>query len=145
MAVLSKDALLKANDLEEREVDLPSIGGSVKIRALPAAYSSQASSEAMELFTTARGEQKARVNTARLEELQVFHALIEPKLNSVQEATQFMQQCGPAARKLIEQIDEISGVNKQALEEAQARFPASGEGPGNNGPAATDADSAGGQ
>jgi hypothetical protein len=37
MAVLSKDALLKANDLEEREVDLPSIGGSVKIRALPAA------------------------------------------------------------------------------------------------------------
>jgi hypothetical protein len=99
----------------------------------------------MELFTTARGEQKARVNTARLEELQVFHALVEPKLGSVEEARQFMQQCGPAARKLIEQIDEISGVNKQALEEAQARFPASGEGPSDNGPAATAPDTTGGQ
>jgi hypothetical protein len=145
MAILSKDTLLKANDLEEREVELPTIGGSVKIRALPAAYSSQASSEAMELQTGRRGEQTARVNTVRLEELQVFHALIQPKLGSVEEARQFMQHCGPAARTLIEQIDEISGVRKEDLEAAQARFPVSGEGSVNNGPAQSDADSAGGQ
>lgn len=133
MAILTKDKLLQANDLEEREVDLPTIGGSVKIRALPAAYSSQASSEAMELTTGRRGEQTAKVNTARLEQLQVFHALIEPKLDSPEEAGQFLQHCGPAARKLIDEIDEISGVNKQALEEAQARFPAGGEGAQNGG------------
>ncbi len=144
MAILTKDALLRANDLEEREIELPSIGGSVKIRALPAAYSSRASSEAMELQTGRRGEQTARVNTARLEELQVFHALIEPKLGSPEEARQFLTNCGPAARKLIDAIDEISGVNKAALEEAQARFPGGGDESENGGPAEPLAGTSGG-
>lgn len=137
MAILTKDKLLKANDLEEKEVELPSIGGSVKIRALSAAYSSQASSQAMELTTGKRGEQTARVNTAVLEELQVFHALVEPKLDTLEEARQFMQQVGPAGRTLIEAIDEISGVNKKALEETQARFPDSGSQSENGGATGT--------
>jgi hypothetical protein len=129
MGRLSKDALLGASDLIEKEVELPSIGGSVKIRSLPAAYSNQASSEALELKTGARGEQTATVNTAKLEELQVLHALIEPKLNSIQEARTFMQNCGSAAKVLVRAIDEISGVDKEAIAEANARFPGSGAGP----------------
>lgn len=126
MAHLTKEALLKANDLKEKVVELPSIEGTVKIRALPAAYSSQATSEALELKQEGR-EQVARVNTVRLEELQVLHALIEPGLDTVEEARLFMQQCGPAARTLVEAIDEISGVNKEDIQAAEARFRGGGK------------------
>ena len=123
MARLTKEEFLGASDLVEKEVELPSIGGSVKIRSLPAAYSSQASSEALELTTGRRGEQTARVNTVKLEELQVLHALVEPKLGSVQDARTFLTKCGRAARELIAAIDEISGVNKEEIAAAEARFP----------------------
>lgn len=135
MAVLTKDAFLKANDLEEKEIELPTIGGSVKIRALPAAYSAQASSEAMEVTMGARGQQSTKLNTARLEELQVFHALVEPKLGSVEEARTFLTQCGPAARTLIDEIVKSSGLNQEALEDAQTRFPGVGDGTPNGGSA----------
>jgi hypothetical protein len=128
MGRLSKDALLGATDLIEREVELPSIGGSVKVRSLPAAYSNKASSEALELKTTGRGDQIATVNTEKLEELQVLHGLVEPKLNSIEEARVFSQRCGPAFKEVIRVIDEISGVDKEAIEKATATFPVSGEG-----------------
>lgn len=141
MAYLSKDALLGASDLEEREVDLPSIGGKVKVRSLPAAYSNQATSEALEMKTTNRGEQIATVNSAKLEVLQVLHGLVEPKLRSLAEAERFAQQCGPAFKDVVRAIDELSGVDKEAIEEANARF--QGGGTSQNGAHLGDGDSAG--
>jgi hypothetical protein len=131
VAILTRDALLQASDLEEREVELPSIGGSVKVRSLPAAYSNQAHSEALEMKTTARGEQIATVNTAKLEALQALHGLVEPKLSSLAEAETFAKNCGPAFKRVIEVIDEISGVDKEAIEQANARFPVGGTEPSN--------------
>ena len=123
MALLTKDALLRASDLVEREVELSTIGGSVKVRSLPAAYSNEASSKALRLVTDSRGGQSATIDTAELEILQVFHALVEPKLNSVEEARLFAQNCGAAFKDVIKVIDEISGVDKDAIEAANARFP----------------------
>lgn len=122
MALLSKEALLGASDLAEREVELPSIGGSVKVRALPAAYSNEATSQALKLVTGARGEQIATVDTAKLEILQVLHGLVEPRLGSLQEAEQFAQRCGPAFKAVVSAIDELSGVDKEAIEQASATF-----------------------
>jgi hypothetical protein len=130
VALLTKDALLKASDLVEREVELPTIGGSVKVRSLPAAYSNEASSKALRLISGPRGEQQATIDTAELEVLQALHGLVDPKLNSVEEARTFAQNCGPAFKEVIKVIDEISGVDKEALENAQARFPASTNGAG---------------
>lgn len=130
MGRLSREALLGASDLEEREVDLPSIGGSVKVRSLPAAYSNQASSEALKLITGPRGEQQATVDTAKLEILQVLHGLVDPKLSSIKDAETFAQRCGPAFKEVIRVIDEISGVDKEAIENANTRFPVGGEGEG---------------
>jgi hypothetical protein len=127
MPRLTKDALLKATDLQTKEVELPSIGGSVLVTGLSAAYSNQASSEALEMTTGARGEQTARVNTAKLEVIQAQHGLVEPKLDSYEEAEQFAKNCGPAFKKVIEAIDELSGLDKEAITEAQATFPSSGE------------------
>ena len=128
MSLMSKDALLGASDLVTREVELPTIGGTVKVQSLPAAYSNQAVSEAMEVVTGPRGQQSARVNTAKLEELQVLHGLVEPKLSSLDEVKVFATKCGPAWRKVVDTIDEISGVDKATIEETNARFRAGGPG-----------------
>jgi len=127
MARLTKDALLRATDLRTKEVELETIGGSVVVQGLSAAYSNQASSEALEMKTTARGDQVATVNTAKLETIQVLHGLVEPKLDTMEEAEQFMKNCGPAAKKIVEAIDELSGLDKEAIAEASAKFPSSGE------------------
>lgn len=129
MALLSREALLGASDLVTREVDLPSIGGAVKVRSLPAAYSNEATSKALKLITGTRGEQIATVDTAELEVLQVLHGLVDPQLNSIEEARTFAQQCGPAFKEVVRVIDEISGVDKEAIEQAAATFPVSGASP----------------
>ena len=127
---ISKDALLGASDLIEREVELPSLGGSVRVRSLPAAYSNQAMSEALEVVTGRRGEQTAKVNTAKLEALQVLHGLVDPKLDTIEEVEAFSQKNGRAWRKIVETIDEISGIDKASIEKTNATFQSGGEASG---------------
>jgi hypothetical protein len=127
---MSKEALLGASDLIEREVDLPSIGGTVRVRSLPAAYANQATSEARERRTDARGRQTARVNTAKLEALQVLHGLVEPKLASLEEAEAFALKNARAWRAVVQAIDEISGIDKETIERTNATFQAGGASPG---------------
>ncbi len=128
MAILTKAALLGASDLVEREVELPSIGGEVRIRSLPAAYSNQAQSEAIEMVQGRRGEQTTHVNSAKLEALKVLHALIDPKFDSIEEVTAWAETVGPAWHKLVTSIDEISGIEAEDVEKANATFPAGGQG-----------------
>ena len=82
MGYTDKGTLLGASDLREQDLELPSIGATVRVRGLAAAFSNQAQSEALELVTDARGRQTATVNTDTLECLQVLHGLVEPKLAS---------------------------------------------------------------
>jgi hypothetical protein len=139
-----KDAWLSGKgDLKEADVtDVPVKGQSVRVRGLPAAYSNQAQSEALEMKTIGR-EQIATINTARLEVLQFAHGVIEPEF-TVTEAEQVAQSFGPAFRKVIAKIDELSGVDKEAIEDASARFPRSGEGTEQRGKAGADAAPGGG-
>lgn len=125
MGRLTKEALLGASDLREKEVELKTIGGSVIVQGLPAAFSNQASSEALVLKTVG-SDQIATVDTAVLEEIQVLHGLKDPKLNTREEARQFMERCGPAAKTLVAAIDELSGIDKEAIADANARFQGSG-------------------
>jgi hypothetical protein len=127
---LTKSALLGASDLVTREVQLPTLGDSVTVRSLPAAYSNQAVSEALEVVTGRRGEQTARVNSQKLEELQVLHGLVDPKLDTLEEVRALSLQIGAAWRKIVSTIDEISGIDKAAIERAEATFPAGGTGAG---------------
>lgn len=110
-----------AGDLREQDVeDVPVAGQSVRVRALPAAYSNQATSEAL-VYETFRGEQRARVDTGKLEVLQFAHGVVEPTF-TVPEAEQIAKTFGPAFKRVIEVIDEISGIDKTAVEEAEVRF-----------------------
>lgn len=123
----TKDAwLVGPGDLEEAEVkDVPARGMSVKVRGLPAQYSNEAQSEALELKTLPNGDQVATVNTAKMEVLQFAHGVIEPKF-SLAEVKIIATRFGPAFKRVIAKIDELSGVDKEAIEDATARFPVGG-------------------
>jgi len=123
----TKDAWLQGpSDLREADVeDVPIDGKSVRVRGLPAAYSNHATSEALELITGPRGEQTAHINTEKLEVLQFAHGCIDPTF-TVDEARLIAQKYGPAFRKVIAKIDELSGVDKEAIEKTNAAFPAGG-------------------
>lgn len=123
----TKDALLKASDLTERDVELPLVNMTVKVRALPAAYSNQAASEALVSKQIGR-DQITTVDKAKMEAIQALHGLVEPKLETIKEAEQMAMNLGPSWARIIEVIDEISGVDKEAVEKAQARFQDSGKG-----------------
>jgi hypothetical protein len=127
MTIASKGELLGASDLVEREVPLTSLGLTVRVRSLPAAYSNEALSSALETVIGRDGEQTARVNTGKLEELQVLHGLIEPKLDTVEEVRQFAQRTGVAWREVVRVIDEISGINKTDVDRANTTFRAGGQ------------------
>lgn len=127
MGRLSKKDLTSKSDLEEEEVDLPGLGGSVLVRGLGAAYSLSAQTQATELRQNGN-DQFINVNRARLEILQAQHGLVDPKLDSYEEAEQFAQNCGPSFAKVIEVIDRLSATDKEAIAETTERFPAGGEG-----------------
>jgi hypothetical protein len=123
----TKQAWLEGpGDLKEADVeDVPVKGQSVRVRGLPAAFSNEAQSEALEMVTRGR-EQIATVNTAKMEIIQFAHGVVEPSF-SLAEAKQVAEKFGPAFRKVIDKIDELSAVDKEAIESAQARFQGGGE------------------
>lgn len=122
----TKDAWLNGpGDLREDEVeDVPVEGKSVRVRGLAAGYSNQAQSEATELKQVGR-DQIVSINAARLEVLQFAHGVIDPQF-TVEEAEAISEKYGPAFRKVIAKIDELSGIDKEAIEQASARFPSGG-------------------
>lgn len=124
MARLSKDALLGASDLRQEEVELETIDGSVLVQGLGAAYSNDAQTEATEVINRGR-DTIVVVNVTKLEAIQILHGLVEPKLETIEEAEGFLRCCGPASQTLVEAIDNLSGLDKEAIKEAKARFPGS--------------------
>ena len=135
MARSTKSSWLEGpGDLKEAEVeDVPVKGETVQVRGLPAAYSNKAQSEALEMKTIG-STQIATVNTARLEILQFAYGCVEPSF-TVDEAQQVAERFGPAFKKVIAKIDELSGVDKESSADAEARFPGSGAGAADDGEA----------
>lgn len=123
MSRSTKDAWLAGpGDLREAVVeDVPVKGSSVKVRGLPAAYSNEASSEALEWRTWPNEQQTATINTAKLEVLQFAHGCVEPTF-TVEEATAVSRKFGPAFKKVVAKIDELSGIDKADIEAANKRF-----------------------
>ncbi len=144
MARSNKDAWLRsgAGDLatEDVVVDFPNPGDTVKVRALPASYSARVSSQFV-IENEGTGKQKSRIDVETMEVLQFAGGVIEPEFTEA-EARQIAENFGPVFRKVIEVIDRLSGVNKEEVKAAEARFLDSGE--SRNGSAVADGDTAGG-
>lgn len=122
----TKDAWLDGpGDLQEADVeDVPVKGQSVRVRGLPAAYSNRAQNEATELKIVGK-DQIVTINKAKLEAIQFHYGVIEPQF-SIEEAERIAEKYGPAFNKIIAQIDELSAVDKEAIDEANARFQSGG-------------------
>lgn len=140
MSISTKDAWLTGpSDLAEAVVeDVPVKGQSVKVRGLPAQFSNEAQSKALKMITGTRGEQTATVDTAVMSVIQFAHGCVEPKF-TVQEAQQIAERFGPAFFKVVEKIDELSGIDKEAIESANDQFRAGVEEPGDGGAPGPDA------
>jgi hypothetical protein len=122
----TKDAWLQGpGDLREADVeDVPVPGQSVRVRALSARYASEVQTKATKLVLEGR-ERIAKVDIGTMEMLQFVHGVIDPVFNE-SEAKQIQSKYGPAFQKVIAKIDEISAINKEAIEETETRFPAGG-------------------
>ena len=125
----SKDAWLTGDgDLREADVDdVPVKGQSVRVRALSAKYSAEVQGQ-MKL-TSEGSEQVAKIDIAAMERLQFQHGVIDPSFGPL-EVEMIQEKFGPAFRKVVAKIDELSGIDKEAIEKTEARFPAGGDEPG---------------
>lgn len=106
--------------------DVPAPGQTVLVRGLPAAYSNEAQSESLEFASDDKGRQSSKVNVAKLEVLQFAHGVVEPQV-SVQDAEIIAQKWGPAFKKVVAKIQELSGLDDEAVKDTEARFPARAE------------------
>lgn len=112
-------------DLREDDVaDVPVPGQSVRVRALSAAYSAEVQGQ-MKL-TREGTDQVAKIDVAAMELLQFVHGCVEPTFTHEQ-AKQIQAKWGAAFRKVVAAIDELSGIDKEAISQTEARFPSGGD------------------
>jgi hypothetical protein len=127
MARSTKESWLNGpGDLKEDDVhDVPAPGESVRVRGLSAKYSAEVQGQ-MKLVNSGR-EQVAKIDVPTMELLQFVHGVIDPVFTEA-EARQVQERFGPAFKKVIAKIDELSGIDKEAIEATEQRFPDSGTG-----------------
>lgn len=121
MSRLTKEALLSGSDLREKEVEIEGIG-TVLIRSAPASTSVRSMSEAVEVKGDGR-DQVAKINMTERAAILLHECLVDPKLDSIAEAHQVLDAYA-AAGEIVDAIEDLSNIDQEAVEEAEARFPA---------------------
>lgn len=129
MTLLTKDAW-SASSLRTKEVEVEELGGSVLIRELPANVSADFAG-LMDVVQVGR-EQRAKIDVATMERRQFAYGVVgsdhEP-LFTEDEVQELQGKHGRAFRTVVQAIDEFSGIDKEAIENAEARFPGGGASP----------------
>ena len=111
---LTAEQILGAQDLEEREVEVPEWGGSVKVRAF-----SKAQQQEMRRASTVGGE----IDAERLEMMMFVYGVIEPQFSADQYGALAQLSAG-AIDRVLKVLLEVSGMGAQAVEVAKRKFPA---------------------
>jgi hypothetical protein len=121
----SKESWLQGpSDLKEADVeDVPVRGESVRVRGLSARYSAEVQSQLK--LEQDGSAQVAKIDVASMERLQFVHGVIDPVFTEA-EARTIQEKFGPAFRKVVAKIDELSGIDKDAIEATEQRFPVGG-------------------
>jgi hypothetical protein len=127
MSRSTKEAWLTGpGDLKEAEVEnVPADGMTVRVRGLSARYSAEIQGQ-LKLVQQGR-EQVAKIDVAAMELLQFVHGCIDPTFTEG-EARQIQERYGPAFKRVVAKIDELSEIDKEAIEKVEQTFPAGGAG-----------------
>jgi hypothetical protein len=112
------DEILMAAPKDIVERDVPDVFGglTVRVRGLTA---SQAAHVKQQSFVM-KGR-SPEVAWAQMERIQFELGVIEPKF-SAEQVLMLHRTAGPSFNKVIEVLDEISGIGKESLREAQKEF-----------------------
>lgn len=110
--MLTAEQILTAPDLEERIVDVPQWGGSVRIKAF-----SKAEQLEMRKAATIGG----KIDVDRVEVLMFIHGVIDPQFSEDQ-YEQLRQKSAGAIDLVLQAILEASGLTKEAMRQAEKQF-----------------------
>lgn len=112
--ILSTEEILAADDLEERIVDVPEWGGSVRVRA----FMKSAQQELREASRVA-----GVVDSDRLEMNFLIYGVAEPRFTP-EHYELLRRKSARALDRVIAAINEINGFTEAAIAQAKDRFPA---------------------
>lgn len=126
MGRLTKDAWNRSS-LRTKEIEVEQLGGSVLIRELPADVSSDLAG-LIDMVQIGR-EQRAKVDVALMERKQFAYGVVDDnhkQMFTEDEVEELQHKHGNAFKFVVSEIDQLSGVDKEAIKEANERFPSSG-------------------
>lgn len=120
MALLSRDAILKADDLKTEDVDVPEWGGTVRVRALTGSERDKLESSMVEQ----RGRVQ-RVNAINFRAKLVAAAVIDEKGHNVFEEADVKQlayKSAGALDRVAAVASRLSGMSDEDVEELTEGF-----------------------
>lgn len=117
--LLTLEHILAASDLEQREVEVPEWGGSVRVKGM-----SKRDQQALRRAATVGGV----MDPDRLELLLLVHGLAEPAL-TVEQAEQLAGKSAAGFDRVLKEIMALNGMTEQAQTEALRTFRAGDAGP----------------
>lgn len=121
---LTFDAIASApSDLIEGWLEIPEWGGEVRLRSLTAAQSTSIRQEGLKY----KGSGDIDTAWERMETLQVVYALQDPKLSEEQVRELRLTKSASGFQRVIDWVDEKSGMDKEELRKAQQEFQGSGD------------------
>ena len=114
--ILSVEDILGATTLEEKTVDIPELGGAVRIKAFN-------KGEQQYIRRLATDRRTGKIDTDKMELMIIVRGVIEPQFTTESVERLKLVQASVLDR-IISAISEISGMKDEAVEAAEATFPA---------------------
>ena len=121
MALLGRDQILGAVDLEHVDVDVPEWGGTVRVRMMTGAER-----DAFEAATVVRHGKKVETNLANIRARLVALCVVDEKgerLFSEADAEALGKKSGSALGRVFEAAQRLNGLTEEAAAAAEAQFP----------------------
>ena len=110
--MLTVEQIMTANDIVERDVDVPQWGGTVRIRGLTKGQHQQ---------LRKRATSRSQVDTDRLEMLLFSESVVEPRF-TLEQAQSLRDKAAAPFERVMKAVLEINGLADGAVEEAEADF-----------------------
>jgi hypothetical protein len=118
--ILTLDAILAASDLEERVVDVPEWGGSVRIRSLTKLQQQLARRQATVRFSGPTGPREV-IDNDKLEGALLQAALVEPALRT-EDVERLRAKAAAPIDRILRAVLDLSGLGAQAVADAAQSF-----------------------